>query len=374
VKIKIVFFVSGFNAGGKERRCLELLKSLKNLPEYSISIISLNSSVVYPEFYSLQYPFYIISQNERIRISVLWKLLRLLLQLKPDIVHCWSVATATYSSLLKPFLNFRLVNSQISDAPQSFNWNSRIGLQTRFNYLFSEIILSNSAAGLKAYNAPAAKSQIIYNGIDLHRFQTLENSETMRKKLGIITDFVVCMIASFSERKDFDTYFEAAEELLSQKYAITFLAVGSGKSYSYYSHKYSENPYISLTGQLTDIESVINLCDIGVLMTNGQLHGEGISNSIIEYMALAKPVIASQSGGTAEIIDHNITGYIIADKSKTQLKEKIVLLKDNPELARSMGQAGKNKICNDFTIEKMSLQFQKIFNLLYLRRTSTEKK
>ena len=60
-------------------------------------------------------------------------------------------------------------------------------------------------------------------------------------------------------------------------------------------HEYS-NKFIFLTKQ-DDIESIINIFDIGILAT----FTEGISNSIIEYMALAKPVIATDGGGTSEI-------------------------------------------------------------------------
>ena len=55
---------------------------------------------------------------------------------------------------------------------------------------------------------------------------------------------------------------------------------------------------IIFLGKIANVENIINIFDIGILITNSKVHGEGVSNSIIEYMALGKPVIATRGGGT----------------------------------------------------------------------------
>jgi glycosyltransferase involved in cell wall biosynthesis len=74
-------------------------------------------------------------------------------------------------------------------------------------------------------------------------------------------------------------------------------------------------------------------------------------------MALAKPIIATEGGGTAEIVQHRTTGFLIAPKSPDVLAEKIQQLMHDDQLAIQMGQAGKKIIQEQFTIEKMCNTF-----------------
>ena len=80
---------------------------------------------------------------------------------------------------------------------------------------------------------------------------------------------------------------------------------------------------IFLVGSQDDVESIINTFNVGVLLTNSSLTEEGISNTIIEYMALKIPVIASYGKGTAEIIKNNYNGYLLYDRNIDELIKKI---------------------------------------------------
>jgi glycosyltransferase involved in cell wall biosynthesis len=91
------------------------------------------------------------------------------------------------------------------------------------------------------------------------------------------------------------------------------------------------------------------------------LVGEGISNSIMEYMALGKPVIATNSGGTNEIVINNDTGFLITDNKVEVVVEKIEYLLNNPEISRSMGYRGRERIKKYFSIEKMIQEFINLY-------------
>ena len=80
---------------------------------------------------------------------------------------------------------------------------------------------------------------------------------------------------------------------------------------------------IIFLGKRSNVESIINIFDVGILLTNSKVHGEGISNSIMEYMALGKPVIATRGGGTNEVVIEGENGYLIDPFNEDQLIEKI---------------------------------------------------
>ena len=102
----------------------------------------------------------------------------------------------------------------------------------------------------------------------------------------------------------------------------------------------------------------MNVCNIGVLTTIT----EGISNAIMEFMALGKPVIASEGGGTKELIVNNQTGYLIPYKSPKKLENKIILLLNNKTKREEFGKRGKKRIESEFSIKKMLKKFLIIYN------------
>src|SRR3990167_8284892 len=82
-------------------------------------------------------------------------------------------------------------------------------------------------------------------------------------------------------------------------------------------------------------------------------HYEGCPNVILEYMAASKPAIATDVGGCAEVIEDGKTGFIVAPRDTEALAEKIItLLKDTSMRAR-MGEAGRKRVEEYFSLKKM---------------------
>src|SRR5438876_8916005 len=88
---------------------------------------------------------------------------------------------------------------------------------------------------------------------------------------------------------------------------------------------------------------------VGVLST----FTEGISNSVMEYMALKKPVVATDGGGTRELVVEGETGFLVPPGKPEALAAKIEYLLDNPDDARRMGEAGAARLRCEFSIARM---------------------
>ena len=163
------------------------------------------------------------------------------------------------------------------------------------------------------------------------------------------------MVASFTEKKDYHTYIKAANKIFEERDDITFLCIGSGNSDKFKKMVMNNNSILFL-GKQDHVESIMNICDIGVLMTDKK-HGEGISNAIMEFNALGKPVIASLGGGTGEIIENDVSGYLIKPKSSSELVEKVFYLINNKKERLAFGKKAKNIVINKFGIERMIEEF-----------------
>jgi len=107
------------------------------------------------------------------------------------------------------------------------------------------------------------------------------------------------------------------------------------------------------------VEALVNACDIGVLFSP---YGEGISNAILEYMALSKPVIAYDSGGTREVIKNGENGFLIKEEDDEQISKIIIELIDNYKLRKKLGENGRKKIEEYFNIQKMGKEYMNIYN------------
>jgi glycosyltransferase involved in cell wall biosynthesis len=101
--------------------------------------------------------------------------------------------------------------------------------------------------------------------------------------------------------------------------------------------------------------------DVGVLMTNPLIWAEGISNSIMEYMACGLPVVCADSGGNREIVLDGQTGFIIPPRDARALADRLIFLYEHPEQAAQMGAAGKHRILTCFSVEKMIEQTLAIY-------------
>lgn len=343
-QIKIIFFIDNLLAGGKERRFTELLKGLKEDDQIEFEIVVMSKEIYYKEIFDLKVKIHYLIRNSKYDLTVFRKFYTICKNYKPDIIHCWASISAVIAIPTCKILKIKLLNGMVIDTPVKRNFTNKYWLQAKISFPFSDKIIGNSNAGLKAYGAPTTRSICIHNGMDFNRFQNLKNQADLKREIfgNKEPDFIVGMVARFESRKDYKTLIKAAINLHSLYKNMHFILVGEGTELEEMKETVplpSQDNIIFLGGR-TDVESVVNLFDVGVLLTNAQVHGEGISNSIIEYMALRKPVIATSGGGTNEVIDNNVNGYLIHSGNYSQLESSIQQLVENPDIRERFGNAG----------------------------------
>tara|TARA_Y100001935_G_C17226740_1_gene468194 strand:- start:7 stop:1101 length:1095 start_codon:yes stop_codon:yes gene_type:complete len=361
--LKIIYFIESLGPGGKERRLVSLIQGMIRQFKANCELVLLENNIHYDAIYSLGVKIHLIERRyikkDPRPFFLFYSIVK---KFNPDIIHAWGNMPAIYAIPTKLLLRLPLIDNEITDAPNNFKFNL---LSHRLVFPFSDLIIANSKAGLKVYNAPIQKGKVIYNGFDFDRLKNLKKSTDIKLDLNILTKYIVCMVATFSIKKDYFTFISAACKVLKKKYNTTFLCIGDGDSHS--SKQLVEDEYksrIKFLGKQDNVESIINTIDIGVLMSNSKTHGEGISNSIMEYMALGKPVICSESGGNKELIVNQSTGYIIKPGSVDDLADKIMYLLDNSDLANSMGKRGRSRIKNNFKYSKMIVEYYDSYDSL----------
>lgn len=363
---RILFFIARLTSGGKERRLIELLTYLKATGNYDLMLVVTLDQVHYSDFYQLNIPYHVIRKNwAKNDLSVFYKFYKVCKKFQPHIIHSWGRIQSFYALPAVIVQKIPLVNGQITAAPPKINKWSINYLIDKINFKCSKVILSNSNAGIRAFNPPSHKRRVIHNGININRFKHLPEVELIKAKYKITTPYAVIMAATFSRYKDYYLFFRVAELVTSIRNDITFIGVGAYcEDDSYYQEMVrlgANNPNIIFPGRSDEVEALVNACTIGILFSNKSVHGEGISNSIMEYMSLAKPVIANDAGGTKELVRHNVNGYLVTVETSQQIAAMIIGLINDPEKYKTFGEASKRIIEESFSLERMGRDFEKVY-------------
>lgn len=349
--MKILYIIESLRSGGKERRLISLIKELLLKENFTLEIIILSNNIHYKEIYNLNINIHFLKRNVKKDLRIISKFNSILNKFKPDIVHCWDNIAAIHFGSVCKFKRIPFINSMISTAPLKLSVFSKNYLVYAISYPFSDIILTNSKAGLNSFRVPVKKGRFIYNGFDFNRIKVKKSKELVKKELNIESERIIGMTASFSDKKDYITFVEAGKKTIDKYNDVIFIAVGGGENLEKIKDSVGDK-YISnfrFLGRQNDVESIVNIFDIGVLAT----FTEGISNAIMEYMIFEKPVIATDGGGTNELVIDNKTGFLVEQQNVKQLVDKIEYLLENSKTASDFGENGKARIEKYFSINAM---------------------
>jgi glycosyltransferase involved in cell wall biosynthesis len=91
---------------------------------------------------------------------------------------------------------------------------------------------------------------------------------------------------------------------------------------------------------------------------------EGLSLSILEAMAAAKPVVVTDVGGNREIVVDGETGFIVPPKNPAAIAEKVCLLLNDRTLAEDMGKKGRQRVNSFFSKDTMIRNYQELYTRL----------
>ena len=118
-----------------------------------------------------------------------------------------------------------------------------------------------------------------------------------------------------------------------------------------------------LPGERTDIEAVMRGLHAFALPSLA----EGISNTILEAMASGLPVVATDVGGNADLVQHGQTGYIVPAANPQAMADRLVELASELTRAHQMGQAGRQRVKQRFSMQAMVQTYQTVYDNQMLR-------
>jgi glycosyltransferase involved in cell wall biosynthesis len=207
-----------------------------------------------------------------------------------------------------------------------------------------------------------APRSLIYNGVDLERYDHQEPCCTLREEYGMDEDSpIVGVVGRLELEKGHPTLLEAWPGVLREVPKAFLMIVGEGSrldALRQIAHEQGVERHVIFTGRRDDIPAVTAAFDVAVLPSYREAQGL----TILEAMALSRPVVASNVGGIPEMITDGVTGLLVPPHDPPALAAAIVrLIRDHP-LADMLARAGHDLVHDRFCIQIMVNAVQALYD------------
>jgi glycosyltransferase involved in cell wall biosynthesis len=207
---------------------------------------------------------------------------------------------------------------------------------------------------------PKEKMVVIPSGVDTDRFQPLPPAR-FKARLGLPEERVVVgVVTRMRVRKGVEEFIRAIGEVRQARPEVHGVIVGEvsldDTLQDLVREQRLEN-HLSLLGRRSDMPEVLSAFDVFVLSS----HDEGMSNAILEAMAMEKPVVATDVGGTCEVVRHGHSGLLVPPKDPHALAVAISDVLAQPARAHEMGRLGRRIVVDGFSAQAMVRQMEQLY-------------
>ncbi len=333
--MKILYVIDGLGAGGKERQLVEILRYLKDT-NVSTGVITFKKDQPYTETVKQFTDVFFEIEKGTSRLKPISEIKKIISTFNPDIIQSWDSMSSFYAYRSSRKHKVKFIDGSIRDAGVEKGWEYTF---KRFFLRRADLVISNSRAGLNYYKV---NGDVIYNAIDRTRFHINKESE----------DFNIIMSANFTDYKDHNSFIKAGIELLKNMIVDNIYLPGTGKHLERVKQDVPSEfkSRFHFPGRVSDVEKYLAECKVGIL-TSTSLHGEGVSNSVLEYMAGGLVPVVTNIGGSSEIIESGINGFLVPEKGVNEIINSVKYLRSNRDVFEKMKTSALKTVSEKFDMK-----------------------
>ena len=233
----------------------------------------------------------------------------------------------------------------------------------RFILRFFDAVVCVSAAQADRVRRPV----VIHNGIDAGIFDKPDPGCPERVRALFGPSFrpacVVGAAGRLSPEKGFDLFVEAAALVARAHANVGFLLCGDGPLRGALERRIGELGLAErfvLAGFRSDLHALLPGWDLAVLPS----HTEGLPVAVLEALAAGVPVVATAVGGTPEVVEDGVCGFLVPPADPVALARRIAELLADDEVRRRLGQSGRQRVRTEFSLEVQAEGYRRLFERL----------
>jgi glycosyltransferase involved in cell wall biosynthesis len=361
--VRVSFLIDELTPAGTETQLLALIRNLdRSIVEPSLCLLRGQSAVsraLEPD----DCPILRLeagSLRSWQTIGKLWRLRRFLCEQKIDILQIY-FPDSTYVGVLA---------GRLAGVPHIVRTRNNAGYwmtpfhraMGRLCNLFSEVTIANCEASrqavIDAEGLAPNRIVVLENGVDLQRFPTPAPLPRAGR---------VGIVANLRPVKALDVFLRAATRVLAEHPDATFTIAGEGPERSGLTQLAKElklTDRIEMPGVVRDVPGFLASLDVAVLCSRS----EGMSNAVLEYMAAARPIVATTVGANERLIDDGVHGLLVPPDDPASLAHAISRLLREPALSERLAQAARQRVWERYSREAMVRRFEAFYQRLVQRK------
>jgi glycosyltransferase involved in cell wall biosynthesis len=358
-KPKVLQLGHGFIEGGSERQLIQMAALLRDSGEFEVHVAALRGGgVLRSEIERLQIPVIDFPLTSFYGSSMVQQTRRFVSYLKQHnikIVHSHDFYSNIFGMIGGSLAGVRGRIASKRETTGTRSLAQRTAERGAFRLAHAVVANANAVKEhLIGLGVPDKKIAIIYNGLDLTRFNLNGDARAALQRLNLemlCGRPIVTMVANFEYRvKDHPMLLRAAQRVMTEVPEARFVIAGEGRLRAETEKLAGElglrESYLFI-GRCGSVPDLLAASDVCVLSSQA----EGFSNSILEYMAAGRAVVATNVGGASEAIVEGETGYLVNAGDDRAMAERLIALLRDPEKRRAMGISGRRRIEQCFSTE-----------------------
>jgi glycosyltransferase involved in cell wall biosynthesis len=223
-------------------------------------------------------------------------------------------------------------------------------------------VSEGQALRVRRAGVPAQRVVVIHNAIQPARFHRIEPTgrEVLQGFFAQPRSRFIGAAGRLSPEKGFRVFIESAKQVARQEPCVGFLLFGDGPLRATLARQIESEGLAEsfvLAGFRADLDRLLPSLDLLVLPS----YTEGLPNVVLEALAAEVPVVATAVGGTPEVIDDSVSGYLVPPGDPAVLAERILHVLGRETERRAMGRRGRERVLRDFTFATQGLHYRRLF-------------
>ncbi|MDD5154967.1 MAG: glycosyltransferase family 4 protein [Candidatus Omnitrophica bacterium] len=378
-KINLLYVITKLELGGAQKQLLSLISRIDK-EKFNVSLFTAHEGILVQEASAIADLTLAKSRYLERAVNPVKDFLALveifvfIKRKKIDIVHTHSSKAGVLGRLAARFARTRIILHTVhgwsfNDCQPALKKNFFICLERLIADFTDKLIVvsrSDMYRGLKLGIGSDKKYTLIRYGIDEPGSPPGEGN--IKEELGISPDDrVVAMVACLKPQKSPQDFIRAASLTVREFPGVKFILAGDGilrRCTEDLLNKLNLKGKVILLGWRRDIPRILSIADVLVLTSLW----EGLPIAALEGMSCGKPVIATDTGGIAEVIRDGETGFLVKPRDAKTISERLTALLRDEKLRKAIGQKAKVSLGADFSTGNMCNMTQNLYEALIIRQ------
>jgi glycosyltransferase involved in cell wall biosynthesis len=280
---------------------------------------------------------------------------------KIQIVHGWDLHTNAYAAVTSRLAGIPLrlgsmrLNYEVLAGDKFVRWIGYRGL---------DFLIANSARAadqVRQRRLTRASVRVVPNGVHIPPQVSQAERSRLKSELGFSdTHLLIGSIGRMDSNKNHAMLLQVFAALTERWPALHLVIIGDGPlkfPLAAMAEQLGVAHKICLPGSIPLAARYLQAMEVFCFTS----HTEGMPNAVMEAAAAGVPVISTACGGSVELIECGVTGFLVSPNDAAAMSKHLDRLLANAEQRRSMGQAGREKMCREFSVEAMVTRMTQVY-------------